>query len=43
MTHRMLSQCLRVAMLISTFGAGFLCGSLTQQPADAQLKDLGER
>lgn len=32
---------LRVAMLISAFGVGFLCGSLGQRGADAQLKDLG--
>src|SRR5262245_35024981 len=32
---------LRVAMLIGTFGVGFLCGSLSQRGADAQLKELG--
>jgi len=28
-------------MLIGIFGIGYLCGSLSQQRADAQLKDLG--
>ena len=30
-----------VGMLVSTFAAGFLCGSLNQRNADAQLQDLG--
>ena len=32
---------LRVAVLIGIFGIGFVCGSLSQQKADAQLEDLG--
>jgi hypothetical protein len=28
-------------MLVGTFTVGFLCGSLSQQRADAQLQDLG--
>lgn len=32
---------LRAAMLIGMFGVGFFCGSLSEQRADAQLKDLG--
>jgi hypothetical protein len=32
---------LHLALLVSTFGIGFLCGSFSQQRADAQLKDLG--
>ena len=36
------TRSLRVAMLIGIFGVGFLCGSLSQQKADAQLKELGE-
>ena len=32
---------LRVAMLIGIFGLGFLCGSLSQRRADAQLGELG--
>ena len=35
------TRSLRVAMLIGIFGVGFLCGSLSQQRADAQLKELG--
>ena len=35
------SRSLRLIMFISTFVVGFLCGSLSKQPADAQLKDLG--
>ncbi len=30
-----------MAALIGMFGIGFICGSLSQQKADAQLKDLG--
>jgi hypothetical protein len=42
MTRRVKSaRSLRVAMLIGIFGIGFFCGSLSQQRADAQLKDLG--
>ena len=36
------ARSLRVAMLIGIFGVGFLCGSLSQQRADAQLKEMGE-
>ena len=35
------ARSLRVAMFIGIFGLGFLCGSLSQQRADAQLGDLG--
>ena len=35
------ARILRVAMLIGIFGIGYLCGSLSQQRADAQLQDLG--
>ena len=30
-----------VGILASTFAAGFLCGSLNQRSAEAQLQDLG--
>lgn len=33
---------LRVGIVAAVFGAGFLCGSVTQRSADAQLKELGE-
>ena len=39
--QRTSARSLRVAMLIGMFGIGFLCGSLSQQKADAQLEDLG--
>ena len=32
---------LRIGMLVGVFGAGFLCGSVTQRRAEAQLGDLG--
>jgi hypothetical protein len=35
------ARSLRVAVLIGIFGIGFVCGSLSQQKADAQLEDLG--
>ena len=35
------TRSLRAALFIGTFGIGFLCGSLSQQRVDAQLKDLG--
>ena len=35
------ARSLRVAMFIGIFGLGFLCGSLSQQRADAQLGELG--
>ena len=41
MTKRTMSRSVMVGMLVSTFAAGFLCGSLNQQSADAQVQDLG--
>jgi hypothetical protein len=42
MTQQNISaRSLRVAALIGMFGIGFICGSLNQQKADAQLQDLG--
>ena len=34
---------LQVGLLAGVFAAGFLCGSVTQRPADAQLGDLGKQ
>lgn len=31
----------RIGIVAAVFGAGFLCGSITQRSADAQLKELG--
>lgn len=41
MRYKINARSLRVAMLLGTFGLGFLCGSLSQQRADAQLKEMG--
>lgn len=37
-----LRQAARIGIVAAVFGAGFLCGSVTQRSADAQLKELGE-
>ena len=37
-----LRRAVRIGILAAVFGAGFLCGSVTQRSADAQLKELGE-
>ena len=41
MTTRTTRQGLRVLLIAGVFAAGFLCGSVTQQRADAQLGELG--
>lgn len=38
-THR-LKRMVQVGALSSMFAAGFLCGSLVQRPADAQMGDI---
>ena len=40
MTRRMKTACSAGAMLI-TFGAGYLCGSVTQRTANADMSDVG--
>ncbi len=40
-TSRM-NRAVQVGILAGVFAAGFLCGSVTQRSADAQLKELGE-
>ena len=37
-----LRRALGIGIVAAVFGAGFLCGSVTQRSADAQLKELGE-
>jgi hypothetical protein len=37
-----LGRTVRIGIVAAVFGAGFLCGSVTQRSADAQLKELGE-
>ncbi len=41
MTHRTISRGVLAGMLIGTFAFGFVCGSVSQQRADAQVKELG--
>jgi hypothetical protein len=40
MTHPMKRR-LTIAALSATFAAGYVCGLVTQRPADAQVKELG--
>lgn len=42
MRNEGLGRALRIGVVAAVFGAGFLCGSVTQRRADAQLKELGE-
>jgi len=41
MTQRRIGQSLRVAMVAGVFAAGFLCGSVSQRRAEAQLGEMG--
>ncbi|HTP66418.1 MAG TPA: hypothetical protein VMJ66_13580, partial [Geobacteraceae bacterium] len=41
MTNRTKAYSVRVGMITAIFGAGFLCGSMTQHNANAGLEDLG--
>jgi hypothetical protein len=38
---RGVSRLVQVGFAVGMFAAGFLCGSVSQRTADAQLKDLG--
>ena len=42
MTRSAVLYSLRIGILTGIFGFGFLCGSVTQQNANAQLGQLGE-
>ncbi len=42
MARRMIARGVLAGMLMGTFAAGYVCGSLSQQRADAQMKELGE-
>ncbi len=42
MVHRTTGRAIRLAVVGTIFAAGFLCGSLTQRHADAQLGELGK-
>ena len=41
MAQRALVQRLRIAMAAGLFAAGFLCGSVSQRRAEAQLGEMG--
>ena len=41
MTHGTLSRGIRVVALAGIFAAGFVCGSVTQRRAEAQLGEMG--
>ena len=41
MTNRTKTYSVRVGIITAIFGAGFLCGSMTQHNANAGLEDLG--
>ena len=42
MQRRTIGRGLVVALLVGAFGAGFLCGSVSQRRADAQLPGVGQ-
>ena len=42
MRQTWITRGVQIALLGGVFGGGFLCGTLTQRRADAQLKELGE-
>jgi hypothetical protein len=42
MAHGSSGRIIRVGLVGMVFAAGFLCGSVTQHRADAQLGDLGK-
>ena len=41
MTRRTIGRGVLMGMLVGTFALGFVCGSVSQQRADAQVKELG--
>ena len=41
MSRKPVLYCLRIGIVTGIFSAGFLCGSLTQQSANAQWGELG--
>ena len=40
MAERRVSRGVRAAVAVGLFAAGFVCGSVSQRPAEAQLGDL---
>jgi hypothetical protein len=43
MLKNTISRALRTAVLVAVFAVGYLCGTVNQRPADAQLGGLLER
>jgi hypothetical protein len=43
MLKNTISRVLRTAVLVAVFAVGYLCGTVNQRPADAQLGGLLER
>lgn len=43
MIKRIVSRGLTIAVLVAVFALGYVCGAVSQQPADAQLGGLLER
>ncbi len=41
MRRRTIGRGLLVSLLVGTFAGGFVAGSLSQRPAEAQVKELG--
>lgn len=37
-----MTRMIQIGMIVLVFAAGFLCGTLTQKSAEAQLKELGQ-
>ena len=42
MSHKLRGRVVRVGLIGTVFAAGFLCGSLSEHRADAQLGELGK-
>jgi hypothetical protein len=42
MARRKFTRGLQIVLVLLVFGLGFLCGTLTQRSADAQLKEIGQ-
>jgi hypothetical protein len=43
MKNRKLSRAVTIATFVGVFGLGYLCGSMTQRPAEAQIGGLLEK
>jgi hypothetical protein len=42
MTKERFTRSVQIVLVLVVFGIGFLCGSITQKNAQAQLKELGQ-